>query len=834
MKVNEIRKKMFGLSDLKGLIKENTINEIPHGGGKWQKFFMSHPDYLKPEYDDYLTDINKFWSDEKLWADLNDPVNGLNLGFDPKTLPTLDAAEQKRCKLNYFTQGFKRGRLDTLAGQSNYMKKSSSVAQTNLDYLRDFFDKNSGGISYPENAGMDEMSIKSYVDGIENLADLANKYFIESGIDVRAFDDDGLRVGYEKDPFMLFLLFYYLKYVEKRNSIDKTPAYINNMDAGPVSEYVKYKLKGNVKNQKVKFQDVYSIILNCGRKSVEDLKRKLKEAKLDGEEFSAARSAAYLEIYKKYMDVPVSNDDIAMMASVFEYPANRLFDPLSSIDEASLAFGLQRNASDKPLEILTRLSKQPLAKNPENMCPAEKIFSFARAFKLVLGIDFERALGTSGLNVIGGPNTGLDKKIEVLMSPADIGLQKLEEDAVSRGYTGERIPKAIGKLKDVYRGHARKTEELRLWKLFQKGSNTKTQDEIFYYLLGISDQDTIWTPEYNRYDRQKIEQGENGLVGKSIDILGRKVVGEKTPEPGDVNQENPDLSVKTDNKIYKTLCFEYQGEQHYHPLNVRSADYQYSLFTSMRDYILTECGFVADEETGRKFYHGKENVDDLEVKKKIIEAYKKYAGMLTAFLEREAGQQGTILSRNFSLVSEARKNDGEKSKVDKQFEALTIQKVRDYFLEMSEKSPMDAELFKEPPLEGMVPYLCSPCRFYDEIVTAMGIERDITKFAIISKRTEGGDWGAGWNMVYVTPKIVDSNSSNFTTEDYNYTKRMVGENATIFQWTKEGKAAIARYLETMGFKTPEFTPETATATVLENKNSLFQEIINELIVGRSF
>lgn len=853
MKISEIRNKMFNLSDLKGLISENINIENLH----WDKIFQKYPQFLEPEYD-FKTADEMFQNPEILAAMAeDDPV---------KCSPEIVATFNGKKKGNYFGSsgggGYKQKRqaylqslqkapeqptrqpvdmMSALAknepvpvGDENE-KKSARLGRENTKLLYDFFMNNGGqNLSYSDKMEIDDTLMTRYVDACRNLADLAfTKLVGSNGGPVKNFDHAGLAIGSVRNPFLLFLFIHFVKFGDSRGTRKNQGKAENkktiiknyvamNMEPGTVAEYVKYVVneigKTRSGNNYGILNNVFGAILQYNNKLVAT--RRIYEVisvpEFSGDELAYARSMAYRQEYEKLMSISFTPEEVNSMASVFGYEPGRMFDPLSKITDGQIMAGLQRCCSDGNSDGLNRFLKPSLLSKAGQESPAERIFSTVRSFKNVLSIDFGRVLGASGRNVLGGREVMTPEKMSLLLGPAQIGLEKLEEDAASRGYFGPKIPQAINGLRELYNGEIKKyssagpegqsvetgeqpSGELRLWQLLTKESDTKTQDEIFNFLLSMSDAGTVWNQEYNRFEKQDIEKEEGGLGGKSIDIMGKK------QEPGGGE---------------RVLCFEYQGEQHYHPVNVRPSDYQYSLFSAMREDILRKCGFSADETGDRKYYYGHESIDELFVKSVIIDTFKEYAKALESAL-RERGDLGDkVISRKFNLVSEG---SSVKSVNVKALSTFTIKEAIDYFSEVASKNPHNDSVFENPPLKGVVPYLCSPCRFFDEVQTALDIERDRVKRAVIKRRTER----AGWSMAYVTPKVVDTNSSPFTTDDYEYTLRLAGGTAAVFQWTQDGKVEMTKYLEKMGFRTPELNTEESE--LQENVSSLFQEIVGEII-----
>ena len=813
MKINEVRNSLFNLSDLKGLINEN----IPAENINWVNFF-NDPNNQKYLGDNYAyTSQNQFWPDRELrgaianypgsqYKDLNNDGIETTLNKDTKK-NIFNAFAKNRAKyLQQVSQtNVTQTPEDTLTQLSNGTAGDSPVRM-----LYEFFMQEGGqSIVYTTDLETNDYLLGEYINGIIRITDAANEHFTGIGSPIRRFDGGNLKIGYEKEPFLLFLLFYFFKYCEKRGGawngrVNATDTYFSNMTPGTVSEYAKYilniigrtTLRGNFEPKK----NVFDITFKCGKNVLDTLSDKFMMAGFDKDVYAPARSMAYVKKYREVLKLAVGQQEIDELSANFNYPAATIFDPMGTIQETNIMAGLQRMVGNRGQNgadyesVLNRLAKPCLIQEEDKATPAERIFMIAKSLRGSMSIDYGKTFGVSGQNVFGRRNENISEKVNLLLGSAVEGLHKLEEDARRRGYEGERIPQAINGLRELYQAKTKEYQDLRMWRLLDKDTGSNTQDKIFIYLLSISDPDVVWRQEYNRYEKQESEAGEGGLGAKSIDIIGT------------LNRENG---------MNKTLCFEYQGEQHYHPVNVRPADYQYSLYTAMRNEILDNCGFSQDEKDGRKYYYGLESVDDSAVKTVIINTFRKYSVMLDAYLAKNSRESGKVVRKNFMV------NEGAPVK-SVNFEALstlTLREAAEYFRNISQKTPDDASVFENPPLKGMVPYLCSPCRFMDEIETALDLERDRVKNAIISSRREK----SGWEIAYITPKIKDSSSSRFTSSDFEYTKRMSNGTAPVFQWSDDGKREILDYLVKTGFRTTNEPPQ-----MLE-KRSLFQEIINEAV-----
>ena len=279
---------------------------------------------------------------------------------------------------------------------------------------------------------------------------------------------------------------------------------------------------------------------------------------------------------------------------------------------------------------------------------------------------------------------------------------------------------------------------------FDKEAKDKTQSDIFYFLVGNSSEDVKWTYEYNR--SKKID---NDLVGKSIDILGQ-----------------------TEGR---TFCFEYQGEQHYRPITVTYNEYtKFPLFTKMREYILTECGFIQKTVGGTKFFRGPEASNSermTEIKQVILNAYKSFADELSKSLGAE-----------YNLSRRLNEKFGGLGKINRTSAVNGDAQILSYFQKILEESTK-YDVFETPPMEDVVPYVGSPRRFLDEVKTAQDMGRDMEKREIIRRKEK-----LGWILSYVIP-------GSATEDEKEYTEELAGNKNLVFPWNREGKEKLLGFMQ---------------------------------------
>ena len=834
MKISEIRNNLFGLSDLKGLIGENTFDE--HRGSvnsiDWAGYFKEKPERLNLSL-----------------------TAALGLSMTPKTPLTLDQLGDSEMR-RYFGDEFVS---KIISDPSNFVKDKgfsnayknarknnrevSQVSKTGIEFLKQFFIDNGGEqidnspvlqLNRPENINQNNGTILNYFGKVKLLSDLAAKSAEENNI--KKFDDSGLVIGKIDDPFSMFLYFFFRLHVSSSGSYKRTTNYDNNIpeEFKPYIERVLYDIKdieggalkneiGNVSLQSLiqtnlltpigikynselyeysellynayfkdssgakKLNSILSLIpagsISIGKgygkgellkntvggvlydclaiigysdSSQNSIREKVKNY-MDVPELRPFRSAAYLIRYENKTNQIIDDAFRKKMSVCFNVQFfNDLFDPVGTIDFTAIENGIKKWVE---IDDISHLAKSVLSvtANDNQLCPAELIFKSAREINGLLKENYSK-YGT-------GPGKAL-MTIETLLSDANEALNYWN----SLNPTN-KVPAAQDKLVALYKNREQQNISLSFWRLLAKDNQVKdaTQTQIYLWLVDHTKPEIDWTYEFNRFETIDSELG-----GKSIDILG------KTPG--------------------NTFCFEYQGEQHYRPLTVKYEEYsKFPLFTEMRDYILTECGFIQKTEGGTKFFSGPENSDAkrmYEIKSVILNAYRKFYTEILGKtnvekLSSRGLQEGFVPAVNKKAVF---KNDTE---------------LLAYFQTIINKTPNDSDIFDYPPIDGVIPYLGSPRRFLDEVKTAQDMGRDLTKRKIIRSREN-----AGWKMSYIIPGKATKDEQAYTEQE------LAGNNAQVFRWNKDGKNMLLMFLAANGLKNDVKTNVS--------ENTLFKEIVEEL------
>lgn len=859
MKLLELKGKMFKLSDLQGLIKENAVDER-----KYDAFFEKYPQFKDPNI--------TYQNSEELRKALYDYFGESGKFPDPNLYSTFN--NEKRKAINKI---FKMARGYTPVSDREVAVSDNNVISNNDPTLPSVSTANVGkennntavNVLYRafQSLGGENIS-PSDSNYVEEINTITNKVGGQYGSLIRGFNEKqfiqnpNIRVGDETNPFALFLFFYYERFCTKngRGVSRRTEEFLSNISSEKLRDYIKefFDLKphnpvGAIENAlaeiglsynspltneslnllinryfnwdnpdqmsndlsllaKTKYVDTVNAsmvksngtignvflgalyIIKCSTKTMANFWNNLNSTDLAGDSLNSVRAGAYFTKYRLLNPETLKSDFLVTLSECFNIPITTLFDPVADVNDSVIYNGIKdwMVTFSEQSDSLSKFDFPVIMEKTQDMAPIERIFSIGRTLGNLMQEKFSKRFGVAGRNVLDNPEMPIIKKINLFLSDANEGLKLLEEDVHRRGI---EMPHPINRLRILYNSaDGVKEKNMGFWQLLAKNSNTKTQDEIFYYLTSISDPEVVWRTEYNRYKPEENERAEGGLGGKSIDILGRTSATKRNA---------------------KTLCFEYQGEQHYRPINIKPVDYQYSLFTQMRDTILTKCGFYSIKgRDGRTYYWADKDYGSREIspeaKNIIISVYSEYIEKLKNILRDREELGNSVISKNFNVVAEGSSvRSGTNSEALKTF---TIREALKYFETVVERGVEDSDMFDDVPLNGMVPYLCSPCRFADEILTAVDLARDRMKAQTILSRKM-----YGWEMAYVTPKI----SKTFTEDDFRYTIEELAQNndQVVFSWDEEGKKKIADYLVTMGFRTPT-----------ENKEeSLFEQIVREIM-----
>lgn len=810
MKINEIGNKLFGLSDLKGL-----ITEIGDKIFNWGDYYKENPARLDQ---DFLTAMGL-----RQWLEANGlkkiPKEGLtpeqvedilghigvndseirkHFGDDVYKTALMTPGNYFRPKNgNYasFRDNFQKGRRSfggvqqkggksievannvQPSGVEGVVDKPTTIKMKKLDAIKGIFDELGGeNIVVPD--FFDHENLVNYVLTVNNLSvragELAKSRYPGGIVD---FAIGKNLPGNETNPFYFFLLFYYFNCCQKSGSKDKI--YINNIGTLELKEYTKYVL-----HVKPNIYDTVEANINNVKNGWENI---LNAAGFGGNEFSTSRSWAYFESYQKIYGNILSKEFLSKMARCFVIPETILFDPvLNNITDSSIGDGIRRWIGGKGNNTLQELIKPQLVVDIDDGCSAEKIFYVARALSGLMEASYKK---------YGKIAETSEMTVDFLLMDGMGAINKWNKNK-----NKEVIPAALVPLKTIYDakkkvdadGEALTEEIVPFWRIlnFKNEFKDKTQGEIYYFLINNSNPSVEWQYEYNRKKKT-----DSDLQGQSIDILGR-----------------------TESNTY---CFEYQGEQHYRPITVTYDDYSaFPLFTEMREYILTKCGFIQKTVGGTKFYSGPEtaNADRMrEIRQIIINAYKEFANRIS-----DTGlDSGNSLAKIKNRLSEAsfvptvnkwKTVDGKRERVKFDDEGQLLA----YFQSIIRHGADDEEIFNAPEVGGVIPYLGSPRRFLDEVKTAQDMGRDITKRNVIRNSSKKN----GWVLSYIIPQHA-------TEDEKEYTIELAGGEEFVFSWNKEGKDKLIGFLHDNNIGVGDQNSPTA----LNENKTLFEQIISEIFTG---
>ena len=762
MKITEVRNNLFGLSDLKGLITENITEIRPKAGAPTMTdFFEQHPEFIGRTYRD-CPELRSALYDYFQPTEEFPEVTPFPHPDEYETLPAKITKKYYTRVKNGMPQNLEKKRktnkqytfgTENSVGEPESVDKPTTQKGTSIDLLKYLFNQNGGNnISYTPDINTNFNALKNYIDSIYALVNPIGEILISK------YKTPTVNLGdfvvNETVPFSLFLLFFYNSvYCERRGGGTlKTEEYLGSIQNQNVSQYAKYLLDNN--------PNIFSTILNATQNELQDMSKTLKDTGFNAPLLQMSRAAAYFERYKQEYPGLFTDEFMTDIKTCFGFKTgDDMFDPIGTISNDALNSGFRKWCENDNAAI-KNLVKPPINKNQDTCSPIEKIFITANALDKLLSANYSKY-------GVGPART--EMTIELLLKDGQEAINEWN----SLNPKNRKIPKPQIALQTLYNNEKMKgaKEMVPFWRLlnFSNELNDKTQGDIYYFLIGNSSPNVTWTYEYNR--SKKID---NDLNGKSIDILG---------ETGD-----------------RTFCFEYQGEQHYRPLSVTYKEYSaFPFFTKMREYILTQCGFIEKTVGGTKFFSGPPEVNSekiAEIKQIILSAYKQFADELNTSL----GDNGKIISR-LNETFKSLKGINKKSKFENDTQILL------YFQRILEEAKK-TDVFENPPLREVVPYVGSPQRFLDEVKTAQDMGRDIIKRDIIHKREK-----SGWVLSYIIPQKA-------TEDEKEYTIELAGNKNLVFPWNKEGKEKLLGFLQ----------QNNILANGVLKEDTLFQQIVNELLI----
>lgn len=842
MKINEIKDRMFSLSDLKGLIKENIKEAKTAWSLDWGGYFTKHKESFNEIFPVAWPKILEYFGEKKI---LDSFLFGSKAGLLWKDKPGLGI--NSKDIYNFMRGNFKAAKSNK---NNQFLIQPSTDDENGENQLKIFFNQKFGKTTVN-------------VNDIQQIYRIAKEARLSE-----EFGNVKILFGPEefdlKNPYTVFLFFFFdlqdrrghsafvneiinncLKKVEEYDSINNTNflqafqslvgnykkekslyslgfdkiiddallknlnlTFLNSLNEGTVS------LIFNMYFTKPGLPDIRNTIASINQNNLSSLAFDPKTLKkydgsvggflltamsviytcltgdfnggialalemLGNKMFSGVRAASFQYIYQAKFNLNASFIEDVM--NLFETDQVGLFDIANNeINMVKLNAGLVRWHKKYDIQGFNDLSR--IKQTDFSISDSEE-----ETTENVLFIEAISSASELLLNFMSQKFTKyeISKKTEIdiedLLGTATDGLKKM-------AMFKKNIPVPQQRLTEISKGFGER--DVMLWEVLNADNNIsdKTQMDIFIFLRQNSDGDVVWEYEYNRPGRR---QGtDEGLGDKSIDIMGTK---------GNTK-----------------ICFEYQGQQHFKPFNVREYDYENEFFTGIRDAILKECGYVVVGKNGTRFVK-RSTVGKLstEEKKRIIlkvfsEKITELGGLLKA---QQAIRKGGLKNSTYLFKEPVKDPDAKKrTKINEviHFEKLnrrdvTVEEAVDYFTDIVSKGILGEGIFKNPEVGGMIPYIGSPFRYLEEIKTAEDMTNDQMKSDVIRSR--------GWIMSYVIP-------AGCSEGEIEYTKQM-STNNSVFIWNNKGKEDLLKFLTNYKFR---------TQMIPENRTSLFQSIVKDVLI----
>ena len=835
MKISEIRDNLFSLTDLKGLLNENTFDE--HRGANslsWEGFFSEDPERLNLGFMDALglgrggvqvgpnllagyfgdeiiaqkcQNMPKFKDEykagrakmrEKLLGtrkkslDLNQPIVALETFFRERFQKEAAVPEDAYTIFNIASDA----RANSEIGSINIPFNPNNVnpGDSFSLFLMFFYDLQSRlGTNVQKNVGAALEQIKNYdqTNGT-NFFDVINS-LVGNYTQTKRLSEESY-VGVIEETLLTPLNLKYSSMADRTMVFTILNAYFGKPGLPEL-----YNTLGALKNNGLE-GELNARNLNKSKNMVGGLVLGaliIIDYSLGGffddaveivaENFSSPqlmpfRVSSFRSVYEKKFGL--AGDYMKNLLDCFNLPEEKMFDFLTySADMNTINNGIARwfavygEDGIRKLASLGLGSYSPQTEDNKNVSSIEKIAGVADSIQSLFGNSFSK------YNI----SKRIDISVADLLGNAKDGLAKMASFK-------KDIPEPQKRLIAISESLGER--DVKFWEVLSADNaiQDKTQRNIFEFLRHNSDGDVIWDYEYNRPG--KSDKVDEGLGQKSIDIMGTK----------NINGKNV------------VICFEYQGQQHYRPLNVRKTDYDNEFFTSLRDEILKLCGFVVVGKNGTRFVK-RATVGSLTEQEKRAAIITAYGSKLTELSDLAAAQQkagatnSSILFREPGADPDAKKRETVKEafafkKLNRR--DISTQEALQYFAEIVEKGIDDKSVFGNPEIGGLIPYIGSPYRYLEEIKTAQDMTNDQMKSEVVKER--------GWIMSYVIP-------ADCSEDEVKYTEMMASKPEAVFTWNNEGKDRLISFLFENGFR---------GEIVSESRNSLFGNIVTEILRENSF
>lgn len=833
MKISEIRNRLFGLSDLKGLINENTLEEY-----NWQDYFIANPERINQSFLQALglksapktpitidqigdSEFRKHFGDEEITKILSDPTNfkknngsyiGIGNSYENAVKNRRRLLKQTGLEL-FFKERFHNEIFDNDSIVQIYRIAREARRVDEWEKMKIIFSEKSFDLNNPYSiflffffdlqprTGNSEFINKTIVACLNRVAEydaenntdfsdvfqkLTGNYLKEKSLNSGGYN----RIIEENLLNNLNLMFLsplndgvvsliYNTYFtnpslpEIRNTIAAISQ--NNLSDTAFDYKTLKEYNGTVGGLLLAAMSVIFTCLGGDFNSGIEIAVEI----LSDQKFSGIRSSAFEYIYQTKFNLSATflND----IVTLFGVERNKLFDFTNDQIERNeymyvVNVGLEKWYQKYNIQGFNELSRVKQTGFVFNNDDKE-------LNKNVLFIEVIASAAEILLNFVGQKfkKYEISKRIEItfsdLLGNASDGLEKM-------AMYKEDTPIPQKRLSDISQSFGRR--DVKLWEVINVDNDIKdkTQYDIFVFLRQNSDGDVTWSYEYNRPGKR--DSVDEGLGDKSIDIMGTK---------GGTR-----------------ICFEYQGEEHFRPLNVRQSDYENQFLNGVRDEILKLCGYVVVGKNGTRFVK-REGIGKLSTQQKKQIILQVFSGKLSELAAMQQAVQRGGTSNDNILFKEPNKDVDTKKRTRLNevfhFEKLnrrdlTIAEAEDYFSTIVSRGIVEEGNFKNPEIGGIIPYIGSPYRFLEEIKTAEDMTNDQMKSEVIKSR--------GWIMSYIIPRGCTQN-------EIDYTKNM-STNGSVFTWDKKGKEDLLAFLTNNNFR---------TNMVSENRTSLFQSIVNDVL-----
>ena len=834
MKISEIRNSLFGLTDLKGLITESLFYESGGEGAlDWEGFFAEDPERLNTGFMELLglgrggvqigpNQLANYFGEDVIAqkcqnmksfkeAFKNARTKNRTKLFGAKTM-VKDINEPVNLLKNYFRSKFQSERATpddvvTIYNIALEARSNSEVASINIPFnpnnvnpsdsfslfLMLFYDLQMGsGKKVRKNINVTLEALKNYdqLNGtsfFNAVSSLVGNYAQSKKLSVEGY------ATVIEETLLAPLNLRYSNMVDQGIASTILNTYFNNPGLpelyNTLSELKNNGLEGelNAKNLNKSKNMVGGLILGSliiidySFGGYFDDAIEIVTNNFSGQQLVPFRVSSFRSVYERKFGL--AGEYMKNLLDCFGLSQEKMFDFLTySADINTINNGIVRwfaiygEDGIKKLASVGLGSYTPQSEDNTPTSSIEKIAGVADSIQNLFGNSFSKyniskRVSISVADLLGNATDGLAKMASF---KKDIPVPQKRLVAISESL-GER--------------------DVKFWEVLSADNaiQDKTQRDIFEFLRHNSDGDVIWDYEYNRPG--KSDKVDEGLGQKSIDIMGTKNVNGK-----DV-----------------VICFEYQGQQHYRPLNVRKTDYDNEFFTNLRDEILKLCGFVVVGKNGTRFVK-RATVGSLTEQEKRAAIIAAYSAKLTELSDLAAAQQKAGANSNILFKEPKADPDTRKRGVVKEVFAfkklnrrdVSTQEALDYFAEIVERGIDDKSVFGNPEIGGLIPYIGSPYRYLEEIKVAQDMTNDQMKSEVIKDR--------GWIMSYVIP-------ADCTEDEVKYTEMMASNPEAVFTWNSEGKDRLISFL---------FENDFRGQIVSENRSSLFGDIVREFLRENSF